>query len=291
MSFSPSNPSLIRLCWSLGIISRSSTEQLLSSKPVGSYLIRINEKIYGYALSYRASDHCRHLLIEVISSSKRDDNRTKQHAYRFLGGAKHEFFTQLSQLIDKYSVSKRRVLSTVTGLLFCPFRILRYVPIRQMCFDILAGKPMRLSQIMQIFSQMNSMRNKMNLCTYRLKQRPRRPTPWLIYSESFEEDFSQWSVSCHLSLFLFSTDCAMLRSHSPDRVLSLSLFVCIAHTKSYTFHRVYSILLFCWWNMWCNRYLLTSFVHRPVCVFIQLILTNRVLSCSPSLFLRFDVQL
>jgi hypothetical protein len=56
-------------------------------------------------LSYRASDHCRHLLIEVISSPKRDDNRKQvQHAYRFLGGAKHESFAQLYQLIEKYSV-------------------------------------------------------------------------------------------------------------------------------------------------------------------------------------------
>ncbi len=95
---------IVFIVFLLGIISRSYTEQILSSKPIGSYLIRINEKIFGYALSYRASDHCRHLLIEVISSSKRDDNRKQQHAYRFLGGAKHESFAQLNQLIEKYSV-------------------------------------------------------------------------------------------------------------------------------------------------------------------------------------------
>jgi hypothetical protein len=81
----------------LGIISRAFTEQILSSKPVGSYLIRISEKIFGYVLSYHASDHCRHLLIEVTP----DD-----HTYRFLGGAKKESFENLSQLIEKYSVRK-----------------------------------------------------------------------------------------------------------------------------------------------------------------------------------------
>lgn len=79
----------------LGIISRAYTEQILSTKPIGSYLIRISEKIFGYVLSYRASDHCRHLLIEVTQP---------EHTYRFLGGAKKESFVNLSHLIEKYSV-------------------------------------------------------------------------------------------------------------------------------------------------------------------------------------------
>ena len=83
--------------WFHGIISRTYTEQLLSSKPVGSYLIRISEKIFGYVLSYHGSDHCRHLLIEVDSN---------EHTYQFLGGAKKESFENLSQLIEKYSVGK-----------------------------------------------------------------------------------------------------------------------------------------------------------------------------------------
>ena len=88
-----------RIWFSLGIISRGYTEQILSSKPIGSYLIRLSEKIFGYVLSYHASDHCRHLLIEVTPND---------HSYRFLGGAKKESFANLSQLIEKYSVRSRR---------------------------------------------------------------------------------------------------------------------------------------------------------------------------------------
>lgn len=86
--------------WFHGIISRAHAEQLLSTKPIGSYLIRISEKIFGYVLSYHASDHCRHLLIEV--------NPTER-TYRFLGGAKKESFENLIQLIEKYSVRRTNV--------------------------------------------------------------------------------------------------------------------------------------------------------------------------------------
>lgn len=84
--------------WFHGIISRAYTEQILSIKPIGSYLIRVSEKIFGYVLSYRASDHCRHLLIEVMQP---------EHSYRFLGGAKKESFGNLSQLIEKYTVGNK----------------------------------------------------------------------------------------------------------------------------------------------------------------------------------------
>ncbi|CAF3312306.1 unnamed protein product [Rotaria socialis] len=89
--------------WFHGIITRAYTEQLLSSKPVGTYLVRVSEKMFGYVLSYLASDHCRHLLIEVTQ---------QEHTYRFLGGAKNELFEQLSQLIEKYTNTPIRSNST-----------------------------------------------------------------------------------------------------------------------------------------------------------------------------------
>jgi len=98
------------LIYFLGIISRAYTEQILSSKPVGSYLIRISEKIFGYVLSYHASDHCRHLLIEVVQP---------EHVYRFLGGTKKESFENLNQLIEKYSVWNKIKTRNIHEIDFC----------------------------------------------------------------------------------------------------------------------------------------------------------------------------
>lgn len=167
---------LFILFYFAGIISRSYTEQILSSKPIGTYLIRINEKIFGYALSYRATDHCRHLLIEVVCSTSQDNKRgdpNQPHAYRFLGGAKYESFTQLVQLIEKYSVSDRMIKFFIS---FVRFRILPYAQIPQMYFVFHVVKSTHKKPIMLIY--LLKMTNNMNLCTYPSKLRhhqPKRP--------------------------------------------------------------------------------------------------------------------
>uniref|UniRef100_A0A914VD87 SH2 domain-containing protein n=1 Tax=Plectus sambesii TaxID=2011161 RepID=A0A914VD87_9BILA len=61
--------------WFHGIISREQSEALLKSRPTGSFLVRVSERIWGYTVSYVSIDGvCRHFLVERIPEG-----------YQFLG--------------------------------------------------------------------------------------------------------------------------------------------------------------------------------------------------------------
>eukprot|EP00050_Salpingoeca_kvevrii_P001264 m.166155 g.166155 ORF g.166155 m.166155 type:complete len:1085 (-) comp10335_c1_seq19:233-3487(-) len=50
--------------WFHGVITRRDCERLLSTQPVGAFIIRVSESRFGYSLSVRVSDRVKHFMIE-----------------------------------------------------------------------------------------------------------------------------------------------------------------------------------------------------------------------------------
>jgi hypothetical protein len=54
------------LPWFHGVVSRREAELLLHHRDIGSFLVRVCEDHFGYALSFRVADRVKHYLIDLV---------------------------------------------------------------------------------------------------------------------------------------------------------------------------------------------------------------------------------
>lgn len=81
--------------WFHGLITRPEAEQILTNKSEGSFLVRISERVWGYAISYRA-DRCKHYLVDASDG------------YRLLGAGqiRHESLADLINYHKKVTITE-----------------------------------------------------------------------------------------------------------------------------------------------------------------------------------------
>ncbi|XP_069618187.1 uncharacterized protein [Ranitomeya imitator] len=56
--------------WFHGITSRRDCEELLKNKELGHFIIRLSQRTFGYILSYKGRDRCRHFVINQLSDGE-----------------------------------------------------------------------------------------------------------------------------------------------------------------------------------------------------------------------------
>ncbi|XP_054983488.1 hematopoietic SH2 domain-containing protein [Sorex araneus] len=54
--------------WFHGAISRADAEDLLASRPLGTFLLRVSHSHVGYTLSYKAQSGCRHFMVKLLDA-------------------------------------------------------------------------------------------------------------------------------------------------------------------------------------------------------------------------------
>lgn len=64
---------------SVGLITRPEAEKVLLDQPYGTFLVRLSERIWGYAISYRAKDKCKHYLVNATPKYHFVGNNQTEH--------------------------------------------------------------------------------------------------------------------------------------------------------------------------------------------------------------------
>lgn len=75
----------------IGLLTRADAEQRLMPETAGTFLVRISEKIWGYAISYKDVDRCKHYLVDA-SNSKYQFLGANQFSHESLGKFFIDFF-------------------------------------------------------------------------------------------------------------------------------------------------------------------------------------------------------
>ncbi|XP_006808158.2 uncharacterized protein si:ch211-112g6.4 [Neolamprologus brichardi] len=79
--------------WFQGLATRKEAEDLLRDKSMGCFLIRLSDKAFGYILSYKGNDRCRHFVI------------TQNQDGHFIISGDSQTYGSLTELIQHYKVS------------------------------------------------------------------------------------------------------------------------------------------------------------------------------------------
>uniref|UniRef100_A0A3Q2X707 SH2 domain containing 7 n=1 Tax=Haplochromis burtoni TaxID=8153 RepID=A0A3Q2X707_HAPBU len=79
--------------WFQGLATRKEAEELLRDKSMGCFLIRLSNKAFGYILSYKGNDRCRHFVI------------TQNQDGHFIISGDSQTYGSLTELIQHYKVS------------------------------------------------------------------------------------------------------------------------------------------------------------------------------------------